>query len=343
MRKVRVHAAGGYGRLRVENAEDPQPGAGEVAIDVQAAGVNYADCLVRMGLYTSARQYVGWPITPGFEVSGTVAAVGPGVREVGVGDPVLGVTRFGGYASRLVVPERHAFPRPRGWTAEQAAGFPTVHLTAWYALVELANVRRGRRVLVHSAAGGVGTALLQLGKIKEATMVGVVGGSHKVETARRFGADEVVDKSRRDLWGEAGRHAPGGYDVVLDANGAETLRGSYRHLAPGGRLVVYGFHTMLPRRRGRPRWGKLAKDFVRTPRFDPLEMTNSNRSVLAFNLSYMFHEGELLGEAMGELLQWAEQGWLQPPSVRTFGLDEVGAAHEALESGQTVGKLVLCP
>jgi NADPH:quinone reductase-like Zn-dependent oxidoreductase len=196
-------------------------------------------------------------------------------------------------------------------------------------------------VLVHSAAGGVGGALLQLGKIAGCRMVGVVGASHKVDTAKRLGADAVIDKSREQLWTVAERLAPEGYDVILDANGVETLRQSYQHLAPAGKLVVYGFHTMLPRQGGRPNYAKLALDFLRTPRFNPLNLCNDNKSVLAFNLSYLFHKAEILREGMERLVGWVEAGRIQAPPVQTFPLERVAEAHRALESGDTVGKLVL--
>jgi len=155
----------------------------------------------------------------------------------------------------------------------QAAGFPTVFLTAYYALFELAHPRPGQTLLVHSAAGGVGSALLQLGRIVGCRTVGVVGSSHKVETARALGAEVVIDKSREDLWRAAEKAAPRGYDVVLDANGVATLRENYRHLAKPGKLVIYGFHSMLPRQGRRPNWVKLASDFLRTPWFDPLKLS----------------------------------------------------------------------
>ena len=240
MRKIVVHAAGSYDRRRLEEHPDPIPAAGEILVDVQAAGVNYADCVVRMGLYESAKKYVGWPITPGFEVAGTVAALGEGVTDLALGTRVFGVTRFGGYAVRVVVPRHQVFPLPERLTLEQAAGFPAVFMTAYYALYELLRLRTGMTVLVHSAAGGVGGALLQLGKTAGCRMVGVVGAPHKVDTAKRLGADAVIDKSRESLWAAARRLAPEGYDVILDANGVETLRQSYEHLAPAGKLVVYG-------------------------------------------------------------------------------------------------------
>jgi len=341
MRKVVIPRAGNYDMLRVEEHPDPAPGPGEVLVAVEAAGVNYADCIVRMGLYESAKKYVGWPITPGFEVAGTVAAVGPGVTDLAVGDPALAVTRFGGYASRVVAPRHQVFPIPKRFSIPEAAGFPAVHMTAWYALRELVRLRPGMRVLVHSAAGGVGSALLQIGKIAGCFMVGVVGASHKVEVARSLGADAVIDKRAEPLWPAAERHAPEGYDVVLDANGAETLRQSYRHLAPAGRLVVYGFHTMMPRQGGRPDYLKLAVNFVRTPLFSPLQLCNDNKSVLAFNLSYLFHKADMLREAMDEMLGWVEQGKLKSPPVTPYPLERVADAHRDIESGKTVGKLVL--
>jgi synaptic vesicle membrane protein VAT-1 len=202
---------------------------------------------------------------------------------------------------------------PARFDMAQGAGFPTVFLTAYYSLFELAHPRPGHTLLVHSAAGGVGGALLQLGRIAGCRTVGVVGSTHKVETARALGAEVVIDKSRENLWRSAARAAPRGYDVVLDANGVATLRESYRHLARPGKLVIYGFHSMMPRQGGRPNWVKLVADALRTPRFSPLAMTNENVSVLAFNLSYLFERREVLAEAMGRLLAWVDEGRITPP------------------------------
>ncbi len=343
MRKVVISKAGGYERLRLETHADPTPGEGEVVVAPDAIGVNYADCIIRMGLYESARKYVGWPITPGFEVAGSVVALGNGVSDVRIGARVLAVTRFGGYATRVVVPRHQLFAIPEGLSAVDAAGIPAVFLTAYYALFELARPRAGARVLVHSAAGGVGGALLQLGRNAGLTMVGVVGRSEKVAVAKSLGASAVIDKSSSDLWNEARRHAPDGYDVVLDANGVSTLKESYRHLAKPGRLVVYGFHSMMPKVGGKPDYVKLALDYLRTPRFSPLALTSDNRSVLGFNLSYLFERREVLEEGMGHILGLIAERRIVPLPVTTFRLDDVADAHRAIESGTTVGKLVLVP
>ncbi len=341
MRRVRIPKAGGYDRLELEDLPDPECGDDEVRVAVEAIGVNYADCIVRMGLYASAKEYVGWPITPGFEVAGRIDRIGAKVTGRSVGDRVIALTRFGGYASTVVVPAHQVFTIPDTWTMEQAAGFAVVFLTADYALFELAHPRKGATILVHSAAGGVGSALLQLARATGLTAVGVVGSAAKVAAAKEYGAAHVIDKSSEDLWRAAERIAPKGYDVVLDANGVETLAQSYAHLRPTGRLVIYGFATMMRRGADTPSWPKLALDWLRTPRFNPLDLTNDNKSVMAFNLSYLFEERQLLEEAMGRLLTLVREGKIRPPDTRAFTLDEVAEAHRAIESGTTTGKLVL--
>lgn len=346
-RRVTIRRAGSYDRLELETVTGLAPGAGEVVIDVKATGVNYADCIVRMGLYASAREFVGWPITPGFEVAGLVKAVGEGVTDLAVGDRVFAVTLFNGYASQVRVAREKVFALPSGLTFEQAAGVPAVYLTAYYGLIELARPRPGQRVLVHSAAGGVGGALVQLAKVAGCEVTAVVGGAHKVDAARAAGADHVIDKSSEALWPAAERHAPGGYDVIADANGVATLGDSYAHLRTPGKLIVYGFHSMMSKSTaqggGRPNWFKLALGWLRTPRFNPLDMTQTSRSILAFNLSYMFEEQWLLTEAVERLTGWLADGSIQPPPVTTYPLERVADAHRALEGGATVGKLVLVP
>jgi synaptic vesicle membrane protein VAT-1 len=341
-RAIVVHAAGGHERLRLEQLPMPEPGAGEVRVETRAIGVNYADCVVRMGLYASAKDYVGWPITPGFEFSGIVDATG---ARVGLerGDRVFGVTRFGAYASHVVVPAHQLFALPERWSFAEAASFPTVFLTAWYALRELCKLRPGMRVLIHSAAGGVGCAATQLAVACGCEVTAVVGAAHKERTARASGASHVIDRSHTPLGRGLGEIAPRGFDVVLDPNGSSTLALSYRHLAPAGRLIVYGFHTLMARGKDRPSYSKLLWGYLRTPRFNPFHMNQHNKSVLAFNLSYLFERSELLDEAMGELLAWVQAGKLRPLPLEEVPLEQVARAHAALESAQSVGKLVLIP
>lgn len=352
MKKIVIHKPGGYDVLRLEEHPDPKPGPGEVRIRTQAIGVNYADCIVRWGLYESAKKYVGWPITPGFECAGIIDDWGDGAEEANLsaggprpvlqmGAPVFAVTRFDAYASHVCVPAHQVFPVPPGFTMEQAAAFPAVFLTAAYALFELVHPRKGERVLIHSAAGGVGGALIQLCRIANLYTVGVVGGTHKIAKAMDLGAHAVIDKSRSSLWKEAATLCPEGFHAIFDPNGASTLQASFEHLASPGKLVIYGFHSMMPKTGGRVNYARLAYDWLRTPRFNPFSLTDTNRSVLAFNLSFLFSMKEVLGEIVEELFAYIENKRLRPPETTLFPFDKVAEAHRAIESGTTTGKLVL--
>ena len=341
MKKVVIHKPGGYEQLGIEEHADLQPGPDEVLIGVTAIGVNFADCVTRMGLYASAKHYVGYPITPGFEVSGTVLSCGTGVTAFTPGASVFAVTRFGGYATQVCVKQSQVFPLPEKISPVVAAALPTASLTAWFALSQLAHAQTGNIMLVHSAAGGVGSMLVQLGKLSGCTVIGVVGAAHKTAAVTAMGADAIIDKSSQDLWAAAEQLAPDGYDIILDANGAATLKQSYQHLAAVGKLVIYGFHSMLQTQRGVPGKIRLAWDYLRTPRFSPFDLTTQNRSVLGFNLSFLFDKTTVLHHGMQQVLQWLEAGEIQPPVVTSYPLEAVAEAHRALESGQTTGKLVL--
>jgi NADPH:quinone reductase-like Zn-dependent oxidoreductase len=342
MKQIVVRRPGGFSRLKLETRPEPEPGPGEVVVDTRAIGVNYADCIARMGLYKSAREFVGWPLTPGFEFAGVVSALGSGVTGFALGMPVLGVTRFGAYSERVLVSSGQLLPLPSGIGFEQAGALPVAFLTAWYALFELGNARQGTTVLVHSAAGGVGSALCQLARGAGARVLGVVGSPDKREHALSHGATRVIDKSQEALWPAAKEFAPDGFDLVLDANGASTLRQGFEHLAPMGRLVIYGFASMMSHG-GVPNPLRLLIQYLRTPRFNPLDMIDRNVAVFAFNLSYLFRELALYRSTMTEILRRIAAGELQLPVVRSYPLAEAAAAHQALQSGKTRGKLVLIP
>jgi len=343
MKKIVIERPGGYRRLQIKESPLPLPRDNEVLVAVSAAGINFADIFVRLGLYKSGKELVGWPITPGFEFAGRVLQCGKGVSGVAGGEEVFGVTRFGGYATHVCVPGEQLFTiaNDSKFSSDQWAAFPTVFLTAYHGLFQNVVLRPGMPILVHSAAGGVGSALLQLGKSAGCRMVGAVGGSHKVAFARACGAEAVIDKSREDLWQRAEAICPQGFDAVFDANGPATLKESYRHLAPTGKLVCYGFHSMLSLRRGRADYFKLIREYFRVPRFNPFDMTRDNKSLIAFNLSYLFHRRDLLREAMADLIARVEKGEIRAPSLQRFAFERVVEAHQALESGATVGKLIL--
>ena len=342
MKKIVIHRPGGYAALVLEEHSDPTPADDQLLIEVEACGVNYADGIIRMGLYASARELHGYPITPGFEVAGRISAIGERVGGFAVGDRVVALTLFGGYCGRIAVSADQAFRIPDALTTIQAATLPTVFLTAWFIVHRQLHPRPGECWLVHSAAGGVGSALTQLGRLAGCEVTAVVGSGHKAQHCLAMGAREVIDKSRQPLWRTAEALAPAGFDAIFDANGVATLGQSYAHLAPAGRLSIYGFHSMLPRN-GRLNWISLAWDWLRTPRFNPLDMTQSNRSVLAANLSFLQSRSAELRQGMIWLLDRFADGGLQPLPVETLPLADAAAAQRRIESGQTVGKLALIP
>ncbi|MBI3563581.1 MAG: zinc-binding dehydrogenase [Elusimicrobia bacterium] len=335
MERVVVRRPGGHSALELVSEPDPVPGPGQVRVRVRAAGVNYADTVVREGLYEAAKGL--YPITPGFEFAGVVDGSGsPDFRD---GDRVFGFTRFGGYASVQTVAPGQLRRMPDGWDFGECAALPAVQLTAHHGLFGVAKVVAGETILVHSAAGGVGLALLAQAKIAGLTSVGVVGSAGKVGAARAAGADAVVVRGP-DLWRDIDRAAPGGFDAVFDANGVTTPRPGFDRLKPGGRLVVYGFAEMMPRG-GRPSWPRLAWNWLRIPRFSPLEMTGTNRAVMGFNVVYLTERAELAKTGFDAVARWAAEGRLPKPPVTAFPASDAAGAHRALESGTTVGKLVL--
>jgi synaptic vesicle membrane protein VAT-1 len=309
---------------------------GGVRVRVRAAGINFADLMVRLGFYEAAKSL--YPMTPGFEFAGVVAESRSSRWKPG--DEVLGITRFGAYAEELSVDERQLWALPAGWTFEQAAALPAVQLTAYYGLFRAARVLPEETVLVHSAAGGAGGAFLAQAKAAGCRAVAVVGGAHKAELCRTLGADAVIVRAEQDLWKEAERLAPKGYDAIFDANGVSTLREGYKRLAPGGRLVVYGFAEILPRG-GSLNPVTLAYNYLSVPKFSPLHMTGANRGVLGFNVVYLFDRLDLAGQAMRQVLAWVAEKKIPKPPVKAFPWRDVAQAHQLLSEGQTTGKLVL--
>ena len=342
MQKVVIPSAGGYEKLTIQTCPDLALDEDSVIVEVKAIGVNYADCLVRFGVYESAKKYVGWPITPGFEFSGMVKSIGKNTTKFKIGDEVVGITLFNAYATQVKVKELQLFRVPAGFSLIEAAGFPTVFFTAYHALFQLIKIYPRAHVLVHSAAGGVGSALVQLAKSANFRITGVVGSSHKVQEVKNLGADFVIDKSSQDLWIEAERICPEGFDVIFDANGYTTLKQGYDHLRPVGKLISYGAHSLLPRGgTGRVNYFKALIGLVKSPRFNPLQLITDNKAVIGFNLSFLFARQDLASEAMRDLLRLASENKIKPLKTTTFKFNEVALAHEAIESGTTVGKIVL--
>jgi len=327
---------GGPDELKTRDLPDPVPGDGEIRIAVRAAGVNFADVMARLGLYPDAPKP---PVVVGYEVSGVVDAVGGGVTTHCVGDRVVALTRFGGYADRVVVPAAFAFPIPDGLDYTTAAAIPVNYLTALIALYRMANVTTGETVLIHGAGGGVGIAATQLARLRGATIIGTASAS-KHDAIREHGVRHAIDYRTADVVAEVRRLTNGrGVDVVLDPIGGRSFADSYRLLAPLGRLVMYGVSSIAPGER-RSVWRALTT-IVRMPRFKPLSLMNRNRGVFGLNVGHLWDERRQLGDAMTLLLKEVGAGRLHPVVSRTFPLEQAADAHRFMQSRGNVGKIVL--
>mmetsp|Transcript_19711 Transcript_19711/g.36788 ORF Transcript_19711/g.36788 Transcript_19711/m.36788 type:complete len:456 (+) Transcript_19711:159-1526(+) len=333
-----------------------------VVVRIHAFSVNYADCCIRWGLYESANKFVGWPIVPGFDIAGVVERVSSSSSSSSddnfrVGDRVYGATFFGAYSTRCLVPSRQLRKIPNGISFSDAASLPAVSLTSLYSLYlagrfpQQVCVPKNRSILIHSAAGGVGSMLVQMSKLLGLSpVVGVVGRTAKVEHAESLGCDTVIDKSSlkkgQDLW-IAAKDALGteeGYAAVADANGVSTLQGSFDALSPTGRLVVFGFHSNLPMGQDMlhpMEWLKMIFKMSKMPKFDPMDLVVSNKSILGFNLSFFVNEIEMLSQMYDQIGRWITEGKLEVPRVTEMSMEEIGAAHQLLQSGKSVGKIVM--
>jgi len=338
MKQVWITRRGPPEVLVVKEAADPEPAPGEVRVRTAAMGVNFADLLARIGLYPDAPKP---PCIVGYEVSGTVDAVGAGVASLKVGDRVLALTRFGGYSDTIVAPEVQVLPMPPRLTFEKAAAIPVNYITAWIMLVKLGALAKGERILIHAAAGGVGQAALQLALWRGAEIFGTASAS-KHERLKQLGVAHCIDYHTQDFEEEIRRITDGkGVHLVMDAVGGRSFRKSYRSLAPLGRLFMFGVSSLAP---GDTRnLFAAARGLLTLGSFRPLPLMNDNRGVFGVNVGHLWDHAAELHAMIEEILALVERGVLDPIVDRTFPLREAPAAHAYLQAHKNFGKVLLTP
>lgn len=325
MRAVVVREFGPLESIRVEEFPAPTAHAGEVLIDVHAAGVNFPDLLVMSGRYQILPQR---PFVPGKECAGIVRAIGAGVTSCKPGDRVLMWMEYGAFAEQAKAAQDNCFVLPSMSFAE-AACFALVYQTAYFALVTRASVRAGEIVLVTGASGGVGLAVVQLAKALGATVLAAVSSQEKAEIVRRNGADHVIDAAApklRDDLREHVRKATGGRlaDVIVDPVGGDVFDASLRALAWSGRMVVVGFAS------------------GRIPEIKANYLLVKNIAVMGLQISdYRDHHPQAMRRAMAELFDLYAQGKLKPWVSASYPLEEFAQAFAAIRARKAVGKLML--
>lgn len=336
MRQIWISRAGGPEVLEVREAPDPEPAAGQVRIRVAAVGVNFADLMARMGTYPDAPPL---PFVPGYEVAGTIDAVGDGVEESRIGQPVAVLQKFGGYADVVVVDAIQAIPVPAGKSLQEAACLPVQGLTAYMLLEVFGRVREGDTVLVQNAGGGVGLMALDLILRRGATAVGTASAG-KHERLRELGYSQLIDYRSEDFEEVLG---PKSIDIVLDPIGGESWAKGLRVLKRGGVLGCFGFSAMAQGNR-RSMFGALTAGLqVPWLKVNPVALMNANHGVYGVNMGRLWDDVDRVYGWVGDLFELWGQGEIRPRLDTTFGFDQAAEAHQYLHDRKNFGKVLLIP
>jgi len=340
MRQVWIPKAGAPEVLELREAPDPSPSPGQVRVRVEAAGVNFADIMGRLGLYPDLPPM---PVVVGYEVGGRVEAVGDGVDPSWIGTDVFAMTRFGGYSDVVCVPEAQVFRRPPGMSAEDGAAIPVNYLTAWQLVVAMGGLGEGETMLVHSAGGGVGIAATQLARWRGARVIGTASAS-KHEFLRGIGVDHLVDYRTEDFEKRVMEITEGrGVELILDAVGGDSFKKGFRILAPTGRLGMFGMSSAAV---GKQRSIVAAlKTVASMPwlQFNPPALINENKGVFGVNLGHLWGEIPRISRWMDSLLSLWDQGVVRPRVDRVFPFAEAAAAHHYVQDRRNIGKVLLKP
>lgn len=330
----RISKAGSLNNLKLVEEEISAPAPNEVTVEIKAIGLNFADVFTIFGLYKAApkRDFI-----PGLEFSGTIAAKGKDVHDLKVGERVMGSVRFGSYTTQLNIDRRYVTGIPDGWTFEEGASFIVQALTAYYALVPLGGIRNGQTVLIHSAGGGVGIYANRIAKKFSAYTIGTIGSPSKMGIVQAEGYDRVIVRNSH-FKTELEKALDGReLDIVLDAVGGKVQKDSFDSLTITGRLVAYGL-SQFASPGARPNYLKLAHHFITMPRYQTLTLIESNKSVLGFNLIWLYDRVDMLKTILDEVQALK----LEKPYIgAVFPFDRLKEAVSTFQSGRTTGKIVV--
>jgi NADPH:quinone reductase-like Zn-dependent oxidoreductase len=288
--------------------------------------------MARMGLYPDAPKP---PCVIGYEAAGSVLELGEGVSGLQTGQRVVAGTKFGGYASQVVVPATDVVPLPDSLTFQQGAAIPVNYVTAWAALIRYGALQRGERVLVHAAAGGVGIAATQIARRTGAEVYGTASPS-KHERIRELGVEHALDYTKPG-WE---REVPP-MDVILDAVAGKSFRTSYSLLRPGGRLVAFGASSLVSGQRRNVITA--LRTVLRMPRFNLIRQMSESKAVIGLNMLTLWKDRQTLEPWIAPLREMIDDGTIKPVVAGEFSFQEAGAAHTMITERRNVGKVVLVP
>lgn len=334
-RKIyKMNSAGSIENLKMQTEDIPSTSSGEVQIQVEAIGLNFADVFAIHGLYSATPK---GSFIPGLEYSGIVTELGENTSKFKIGDRVMGVTKFGAYATHINADEKYLNLIPEKWTIQEGASYLVQAITAYYALFTLGALKKGMTVLIHSGAGGVGILANRMAKTFGAYTVGTVGNKSKIPLLMDEGYDMAIvrDANFRKSLEKLATDRP--IDLILESIGGRIQKIGYKFLAPQGRMVVFGAASYATNS-SRPNYLKLLFNYLTRPKIDPQQMMSENKSLLAFNLIWLYENIEL----MNEIIKDMNQIDIGAPLIGVqFDFVELKSAVKSLQSGMTVGKVIV--
>lgn len=332
--RIEIEKTGGLDKLRTVSSPLPSHNARQVLIKIQYAGVAFADILMREGLYPDVPRK---QLTPGYDVVGEVVAVGDEVHDLQPGQRVVALTQTGGYAQFIAVDQMLVVPCPENLPAQEAVALVLNYTTAYQMLNRLARLQQGERVLVHGAAGGVGSALVELAHLQGAKVYGTISARKRRQwdTAKFI----PVDYEKQPFLETLATLEPGGIDIVLDGIGGTHLKHSYKTLSAGGRVVSYGFSTSI--RNGRRSLFSAFREII-VSLFSPIRLMSDNRAVMGYNIWTLARsKPEWFREDMAAVLKLWEDGKIRPLVGKVLPLAQAREAQRLMQTSEVAGKLVL--
>lgn len=339
MRTITIRKPGKFDVFEIREAPDPKPGPHQLVIQTCAAGINFADVLARQGIYPAVKQY---PVVVGYEVSGTVIALGDGVDRRWLGKEVLALCDFGGYASQCAVDVNYVWEKPAVLSFEQAAAIPLNYITAWGLLIAMGGLKSGETVLIHNAGGGVGLAALDIARHIGAQSIGTAS-PRKHAFLKERGLTHAVDYTQ-DHWPEEILRLTGqrGVELAMDPIGGANWKKTYSVLAPTGRMGMFGISGAATSS-GIAGKLQLLKLMLGAPWFHPAGIIPANRGVYGINIHSMYGEHARFNAWMQEILRGVDQGWTRPCVDKVFKFESAGDAHAYIEGRGNTGKVLLVP
>lgn len=339
MRSVWIPKHGDASVLEVRETPDPEPGPGQVRIRTEVCGLNFAEVSARQGLYPDAPKP---PCVVGYEGSGVIDKLGKNVDVLSVGQRVLYLSRFFGHASHVVVDAIQATPIPDTMSFEHAAALPVNYITAYHMLFRVARLQPGEHVLIHMAAGGVGTAALQLCQTVADVVTYGTASARKHDHVRKHGCDHPIDYRTNDYVEEVRALTDGrGVDLVLDALGGKDWKKGYDLLRPAGQLILFGIANT--NKGGKRNLWHALKVILSIPKWGGRTLLDENKGVAGVNIGHLWDEREMLRGQLEALLALYQDGKIEPHVHEVYPFDQAAAAFEEIEFGRNIGKVLMKP